>query len=367
VALFPLLEKAPYVAGEPNLLLRGNGRYATLCGMVKANYVPEPVSGRCPFGLALQYHQQIREKYGFVPEEKAGGFVQSDCNPEFISEKPDGNFFPEKWENKLKTLLHSRKYSPRTAKAYLHFNRAFCSFCRKSPETASSSDITRYIAHLDKEKDLSASTMNMAISALRFFYHQTMHKSIVLEQKRPRNDKKLPVVFSKEEIKLLLEGEPNLKHRLLLMLTYSSGLRVSEAVNLRYSDIDLQRRVLHIRSGKGRKDRFIMLSAKSALLLEQYRTAAGSESWVFPGRDGHLTIRSAQHVFEHALARAGIGKRASIHSLRHTFATHLLESGVDLRSIQALLGHTSITTTSRYTHVARVDVLKIASPLDTLE
>lgn len=160
----------------------------------------------------------------------------------------------------------------------------------------------------------------------------------------------------------------DIKHRLLLMLVYSSGLRVSEVVALKREHIDLVRRVIHVKLGKGRKDLFTILSEKAADFITQYCVINNIQDWLFPGQQPtrHLTIRSAQHIFDNAVQRAEISKNISIHSLRHTFATHLLESGTDIRYIQSLLGHSSLHTTERYTHIARRNVLNIQSPLDDI-
>ncbi|MDR0386982.1 MAG: tyrosine-type recombinase/integrase [Treponema sp.] len=275
-------------------------------------------------------------------------------------------YFSPFWTEQLETVLHARKYSPRTINSYLHYNRAFCKFVSKTPEEIAGDDVSRYIAHLDRTSKFSASTMNMAINALKFFYHRVMNNDKVKEPRRPRSDRKLPIVLSKEEIERLLNHESNLKHRLLLMITYSSGLRVSEVVALKPSDADLSRNVLYIRSAKGRKDRFVMLSDRVKKYLKELNLCPKELTWLFPGaRPGsHLSIRSAQHIFECARVKAGIEKPVSIHSLRHAFATHLLENGSDIRFIQSLLGHSSVRTTERYTHIARRSALCIQSPLD---
>jgi site-specific recombinase XerD len=286
--------------------------------------------------------------------------------PALKTGRDEGVYFSSSWAEQLETELRARKYSPRTIKSYLHYNRAFCGFARKTPEDVTDGDVKLYMAHLDRTFKFSASTMNMAISALKFFYHKVMRTDTVKEPHRPRSDKKLPVVLSKEEIERLIHVEPNLIHRLLLMIIYSSGLRVSEAVALKPSDIDFARGVLHIRSAKGRKDRFVMLSHRVKKHLDGLTPCLRDPAWLFPGaRSGsHLSIRSAQHIFEHARIKAAIEKPVSIHSLRHSFATHLLENGSDIRFIQNLLGHSSIRTTERYTHVARRSALCIPSPLD---
>jgi site-specific recombinase XerD len=210
--------------------------------------------------------------------------------------------------------------------------------------------------------------MNLAISALKFFYKNVLKKDITREQHRPRHDKKLPGVLAESEIKNLLSCEKNPKHRLLLMLAYSSGLRVSEVVALKKEHLDFQRKMILIRAGKGRKDRYTLLSDRAADFTQQYCSLHEIDGWLFPGISPgqHLSVRSAQNIFVKALAKAQIAKPVSIHSLRHTFATHLLENGTDIRYIQELLGHTTLRTTQRYTHLARHTVLKIRSPLDNL-
>jgi site-specific recombinase XerD len=306
-------------------------------------------------------------------EPEAG--PEPDAAPEPVSDTaclarsaPKPDFFSPPWQEKLRTELHARKYSPRTIASYVHYNRAFCRTLQKSPESVTGEDITSYLAYLDKQRDLSSASMNLAISALKFFYHETLKKNIVGEQHRPRHDKRLPAVLSGSEISRLLDTEKNPKHRLLLMLTYSSGLRVSEVVALRKEHIDTSRKTLLIHSGKGRRDRYTLLSDRAAKFAEEYCALYAIEGWLFPGisPQRHLSIRSAQNIFDKALHAAGIPKAISIHSLRHTFATHLLENGTDIKYIQELLGHASLKTTQRYTHIARRSLLRIKSPLDAL-
>ena len=279
---------------------------------------------------------------------------------------------PEKlsiyWLNKLETELRSRKYSPQTQKSYIYYNRLICRVLQKTPEELRSEDVTEFLAMMEKRKDYSASSLNIAISAIKFFFRHILKNNEISEQHRPRHDERLPMVLSKEEIVQVLGTEKNPKHRLLLMLVYSSGLRVSEVVALKKEHIDLSRQVIYIRQSKGRKDRNTMLSEKAAQFLTEYYDFFGIEKWLFPGQNParHLTIRSAQHIFDKAVRRAGITKKITIHGLRHTFATHLLESGTDIRYIQTLLGHSNLRTTERYTHVARRNILKIKSPLDDI-
>jgi site-specific recombinase XerD len=249
----------------------------------------------------------------------------------------------------------------------VYYNRLLCGTLQKFPEKIQQEDITQFLATLEKDREYAASSINLAISAIKFFYKRVLKDDIIKEQRRPRKDERLPMVLSKTEVLKILDMEKNPKHRLLLMLVYSSGLRVSEVVTLKLEHIDLSCKVIYVRLGKGRKDRCTLLSEKAADLMTEYCAFFGIQTWLFPGQPAtkHLSIRSAQHIFEKALRNAGILKNISIHSLRHSFATHLLENGTDIRYIQALLGHSSLRTTERYTHIARRSILNIKSPFDS--
>ena len=285
---------------------------------------------------------------------------------------PQQHSLPEKlsehWRNKLEAELRSRKYSLSTQKAYIYFNCLICRTLQKTPEEIRPDDVTEFLALMEKDKDYSSSAMNLAVSAIKFFFRNVLKNDDISERHRPRRDRNLPMVLSREEISKILGAEKNPKHRLLLMLVYSSGLRVSEVVALKKEHIDLSRKVIFVKLGKGRKDRSTLLSEKAAQFIEEYYEFFGIEKWLFPGYPPtrHLSIRSAQQLFDKAVRRAGITKKITIHGLRHTFATHLLESGTDIRYIQTLLGHANLRTTERYTHVARRSVLNIKSPLDTI-
>ncbi|MDR0315851.1 MAG: site-specific integrase [Treponema sp.] len=280
---------------------------------------------------------------------------------------PPPEKLPEYWRLKLEAELRARKYSPRTRTAYIYYNRLLCRTLQKTPEEIKEEDITQFLAEMEKDRKYSASAINLAISAIKFFFREIMKKEIS-EKHRPRSDGRLPMILSKEEIRKILSMESNPKHRLLLMLVYSSGLRVSEVVALKKEHIDLDRKVIYVRQGKGRKDRSTLLSEKAARFIIEYCAFYGIKTWLFPGQPAThpLAIRSAQLIFDKAVRRSAITKKISIHSLRHTFATHLLESGTDIRYIQTLLGHANLRTTERYTHVARRSVLSIKSPLDSI-
>jgi len=277
--------------------------------------------------------------------------------------------FPEHWRGKLEIEMRALKLSKHTLDAYINSNKALCKWLQKKPEQVTTDDIKRYLAFHEKHKQYAAATLNSALSAFKFFYLNVMKRDVAKDQRRPRQDKRLPVVFSKAQISAIFEREINKKHSLLLKLAYGSGLRVSEVVNLRKEDLDLSQKILTIKNGKGRKARTTILSHKVIEELEQYIKQYGITKWVFTGADpaDHLHIRSAQYIFKDALKKSGIEKTASIHSLRHSFATHLLESGYDIVRIRDLLGHSSVRTTERYLQVAITKTLNVVSPLDTLD
>ncbi|GGO03556.1 site-specific tyrosine recombinase/integron integrase [Saccharibacillus kuerlensis] len=283
----------------------------------------------------------------------------------------EGSTADELWDSnrrqELQDALKARGYSSKTIKAYTSQIRRFF---EKSPETETEiNDVTvqKYALSL-LEKGRSHAYVNQAISALKFYFRYVRKQPKSSGYIRPKKESKLPDVLSLGEVVRLLKSVDNLKHKAILYLTYTSGLRVSEVVRLRPEDCDRERNTVKVRQGKGRKDRQTLLSEMAVSVLERYIKLEKPTTWLFPGqREGrHLTERSAQKVFAKALLQAGIRKEVSIHSLRHSFATHLLENGIDLRYIQELLGHQSVRTTERYTHVSRRDIGKIQSPLDRI-
>jgi integrase/recombinase XerD len=312
-------------------------------------------------------------------DSKRGFWVFTDCpknrrllqealapySPHFQNEP---RYFSLSDETRLVEELQARKYSPRTVKIYCNANGAFLAYLKKGPAEVQKEDITRFLSFKEKRHNASASSLNIILSALRFYYGVILGKDLTDNRKRPKADRRLPIVLSKEEVSSLLNATHNIKHRLLLMLCYSGGLRVSEIVSLKCEDLDFSRGTLYVRKSKGRKDRYTILSAKVVDILNQYKEIYHPTHWLFEGKipSEHMCIRTAQRVFELSLKKANIEKAISIHGLRHSFATHLLESGTDIRYIQVLLGHASTKTTQVYTHVARGTVLKIRSPLDEI-
>jgi site-specific recombinase XerD len=314
-----------------------------------------------------------------IPDVPCGAEIRLAPRPVNKHEEPPKPYIlaalpssPEKlneyWRVKIETELRSRRYSPQTRNIYFYFIRTLCRVLQKTPEEIGPGDVKEFLAVMEKA-GYSTAAMNLALSSAKFFFRNILKNNCIVEHYRPRQDRKLPTVFSKDEIKKILDMERNPKHRLLLMLVYSSGLRVSEAVALKREHIDLSRKAVYIKSGKGRKDRCTILSEKAALFLGKYCVSHDTKIWLFSGQPAsrHLSIRSAQMIFEKAALRAGIIKKTSIHGLRHTFATHLLENGTDIRYIQSLLGHTSLRTTERYAHVSIRNALSIQSPLDSFE
>jgi site-specific recombinase XerD len=266
----------------------------------------------------------------------------------------------------LKNELLIRKYSGSTMDSYLRYNFSLLKHARLKPDDITQQDITCFLSDTISQNNTSASTVQLMINALRFYYGEVLKKDFIYEFIPPRKDKKLPVVLSRNEVFSIINSIDNLKHRTLLMLIYSAGLRLNEAITIKISDIDTDRGMILIRKGKGRKDRTTLLSEKFLVILREYLEEYRPDDWLFEGqlRREHLSARSVQHIFTRAAEKAGIKKKASVHTLRHSFATHLLEQGIDIRYIQELLGHSSPNTTMIYTHVSTGRLRDIKSPLD---
>lgn len=257
---------------------------------------------------------------------------------------------------KLEQEMRLRNFSPKTVKAYLYYNKELLRFANyKSPLKIVVQDIKDYLDFLMSDNK-SRSTIDLAINALKFYYSTILERKFFVNNKikRPKKDKILPIVLSKEEIKRMIDNINNLKHRLMVVLLYSSGLRVSELVGLRVNNIDTERKAIHIRVGKGRKDRITVLSKKAIKLIDQYLLEYQPLEYIFesyqPGKK--ISTRTVQLVVIEAGQKAGIKKIIGPHTLRHSFATHMLENGVNLRYIQSMLGHKRLETTQIYTHVA---------------
>lgn len=261
-----------------------------------------------------------------------------------------------------------RNMSPNTRKNYTRAIANFSRFFGQSPDKLTIRHVREYRLHLIS-RGLKATTINPIVGALRFFYGTTLGQTQLAEQiPFARIEDTLPAILTQDEVLRLLKAEPSLKMRTAFITIYAAGLRVSEAVNLSARDIDSARMVIHIRQGKGGKDRYVMLSEQLLTILRDYWRRARPPHWLFPGPNASqpITPRSLQRACRRAAVAAGIDKPITVHSLRHSFATHLLEQGVDVRVIQDLLGHRHITTTTRYARVALNTIQKIQSPLERL-
>jgi integrase/recombinase XerD len=272
--------------------------------------------------------------------------------------------------NKLLETCDLRNLSDNTQRSYLRVIRQFSEYFRRSPEELGTEEIREYLLHLKRDKKHATQTLDCAYSALKFFYHAVLDRPWEISPvPRVKVGKRLPVILSTEEIIALLSVIKNIRHKALLTIIYSAGLRTSEAANLKVSDIDSARMQLRIQNAKGSKDRYTILSETALLTLRQYWKIYRPRTWLFPGRFGDKPIgfRGISFIFNRYKKQAGIIKTASVHSLRHSFATHLLENGADLHHIQLLMGHSSPKTTTVYLHVRRVDLQRITSPLDLIK
>ena len=274
-----------------------------------------------------------------------------------------------KLRERMKRDMEIRGFSPNTQQAYLHQIKALTRYFGRSPDALTLEDIHTYQLQLTRERKVASSSLSQIVAALRFFYGVTCKKDWDIEKiPHPQRKRRLPVVLNQAVLLRLFDAVENLKHRTILMTLYAAGLRVSELVHLRISDIDSQRMVLFIHQGKGAKDRYVTLSHRLLGVLREYWKLERPEHWLFPGQDARrpLTRASVHKLFKKAVRKTGLIKPITVHGIRHSYATHLLESGVDIRKIQLLLGHRSLRSTQVYTHVARNDLDGTPSPLDLL-
>ncbi len=267
--------------------------------------------------------------------------------------------------------MRLRNLSRHTIDAYVLAVKQFANHCKRSPEQLSGQDVRQYLLHLVQERHVSWSRYNIARCGLQFLYQITLGRDERFE-KLPcaRVPKRLPTVLATEELRRLFDvAARDVKHKALLMTLYGSGLRVSEVAALRPGDIDSARMLIHVRLGKGSKDRMTKLSPRLLEVLREYWRAAHPRMWLFPqtgNPDRAMNTSSIERMVHRLAKRAGISKAVTPHTLRHSYATHLLDAGTDLRTIQVLLGHRNLKTTAIYLHVSQAKIAAAASPLDLL-
>jgi len=263
---------------------------------------------------------------------------------------------------KLRRELEIRNFSQKTVKSYVYFVNRFIEYAKNSE--MSEDVVKEYVLHLIKIKRQNPSTVSANISAIGFFFANVLGKNITL--KHPKRNKPIPEVLSLKEIKSMIDATENIKHRLVIKLLYGCGLRVSELVNLRKDDLNVNEGLIHIRLSKGRKDRFVKIPDSLKDGLVNYSKLSNGEILFASNRGGKLTTATIQKIVKNSARKAGINKNVHPHTLRHSFATHLLEQGIDLRIIQKLLGHSDIRTTQIYLSVSNQTIRNVKSPLDDL-
>lgn len=313
-----------------------------------------------------------REGLKVMIKKKAMPASQKDLRNKVINEIRQRKLEPEIYEeiNNFNQVLKEQRYSRHTLDSYLsHIELFFKYFKGSGPETITNEDLSDFMNSLIIKYGFSASFQNQLLSAIKLYYSHRGRGTLNLDEiKRPMKSRPLPQVLSKKEVTVILQSTRNIKHRLLLSIIYSCGLRRGEVINIKLKDLNRDRKTLHIRSGKGNVDRVVPVSDKVWNKLDEYLLAYSPSVYLFEGQSGgRYSAGSVYHVFCQAVKRAGIEKDIGVHSLRHSYATHLHEGGLDIRYIQELLGHRSSRTTEIYTHVSRRNLLSINNPLDDLD
>jgi len=266
--------------------------------------------------------------------------------------------------------MQLRNLSPKTQKSYLEAVSGLARHYMKSPEQISKDMVEDYLLYLRNDKGRAPNTIGTKVSGLKFLYNHVLHNEENAPDYAQRKTRKLPIVLTQEEIWKIIDAPDNLKHRLLLMTTYSAGLRASEVIALKPEHIDSKRMLIKVQNGKGNKDRYTLLSEKLLKELRHYYRTFKPKNYLFPSSYKSretLSYESVRRIYENARKKAGINKGPGLHTLRHSFATHLLEAGYDIRKIQVLMGHSSLSTTMIYLHVSKETLSKIKSPLDLFD
>jgi len=270
---------------------------------------------------------------------------------------------------KMLAELQLRGITPRTQTAYLREIAKLENYFNRSPEELGEEEVKGYLVHMLEDRGLSSGTYKYYAAGIKFLYRTTLNRGEVVEKiKYPKAKIKLPVVLDLSEVRTMLSVMENLKHRAVLTITYSAGLRVSETAHLKVTDIDSKRMMVRVRQGKGGKDRYTILSKTTLECLREYWRAYRPKDWLFEGQKegSHICYTSIRNIFVEAKERAGITKPVGPHSLRHAFATHLIEAGTSLHHVQLLLGHKSPKTTTVYLHVSKMNLAQVSSPLDSI-
>ena len=266
--------------------------------------------------------------------------------------------------DKLETELKNKGFSKKTINSYLFHNKEFLRFANKKPEEVSENDMRNYLAYLTSEKKYKPRSINLAFSSLKFLYSNLLNKNIMTSIRIPKPDKKEQVILNKNEVRSLLDSIDNPKHKLLISLMLTSGLRVSEAVSIKLEDINLGDKIIKVRSGKMNKDRITILSSKIAEDIKKYiEGRKDSNPYLFSVRDTHLTIKLPQKIIKLAEKKSAINKRVFCHALRSTFAKTLIESGVDAKTVQELLGNGSFNP-NIYSQIYVDNIKKLKNPFD---
>jgi site-specific recombinase XerD len=273
---------------------------------------------------------------------------------------------------KMIRAMDLKNLSKHTRRSYLAAVNGLAQHYKQSPETITEEMIEDYLLYLKNEKGNAVQSCCLVLTGLRFFYTHVLDLDISVGFSLPKTPRRLPTVLTKQQVWQIICTPSNLKHRLLLMTTYSAGLRAGEVRRLKPEHIDSKRMLIKVVDGKGRKDRYTMLSTKLLGELRRYYNACRPQTHLFPSsfkknKDQPLSYEAVRLIYEKARKKTGVKKGEGIHTLRHSFATHLLEAGYDIRKIQVLLGHSRLTTTMIYLHVSRETLAKVPSPLDLID
>jgi len=272
----------------------------------------------------------------------------------------------EEFLEKLRVELKISKNSDYTLRNYLRANQDLLDFCGKQPDKLEEDDVKAYMA--EKTADKSSSSIIVFLSSIRYAYSNILKNDITQGIRRPKRERKIPAVLTKDEVRNLFNKTPTKKSRLMLELIYACGFRVSELINLKVIDLNFDEMIGYVRQAKGKKDRIFNIPKFLVKKLEKQckNQQENNQEFLFTGPKGKLSDRNLQKIVRVVAKKAGINKEVSPHTLRHSFATHLLENGVDIRKIQELLGHADLSTTQIYTHISTEELKKIPSPIDSL-